>query len=327
MSSLAIYGYGQDAFFSNILSQSSYDNPTYSSLEKIGDNNNGRITITYRDQWNKISKGAYSSALIEADYSFYQSAVDNWNGGIYFYNDVSNSGVYKINGATLVSNYGRKLVDQRHNKASLFLGAGLGYNNTNINSSNLWFGRQYDQSIFEINTDISSGEPPLVDNLSYFSIDFGARLINEFKNIETEFALATAHLNNPTIGSFDNQESIGTRITGLARIAIEANRSTIHQFQAKFISQVKSLQIVPAYVLKLSVNDYDDYKLQIGTGLRLINNIDGLGAESIIISAGIRTSSWSGAISYDINVSDLNFHTRGGGAFELTLGYLLTSPQ
>ncbi len=310
-----------------MLSRSSYDNPTFSSVTKIGDNNTGRVSLTYRDQWNNISKGAYSSALVEADYSIYQSGVDNWNGGLFFYNDVSNSGIYTITGATLVSSYGRKLMNQRHNKASLFLGAGLGYHNTNISSSGLWFGRQYDQSIFEVNTDLSSGEPPLADNLSYFSIDFGIRLINEFRNIETEFALATAHLNNPTIGSFDNPESIGTRVTGLASIAIKVNRSIIHQFQTKFISQVRALQVIPGYILKLSVDDYDDYQLLVGAGLRVVNNIEGLGAESLIFSAGIQSSSWIGSISYDLNVSDLNFHTRGGGAFELTLGYLLTRPQ
>lgn len=326
---MTITAQSQDAFFSNILSQSIYDNPTFNSVKEIGqDETRGRISLSYRDQWNRISQGTYSSTLLEADYSFYQSSLDNWNAGIYFLNDVSNSGVLKINGANLVSSYGRKLVDNRDNKATLFLGAGLGYNNTNINTNGLWFGRQYDQSIFEVNTELANGEGNITgDELSYLSIDFGLRLINQFRKVRTEFAIAAVHLNNPTIGDSNNPESIGTRINGFASISLLTNKTITHSFQTRVISQLQSLQVVPTYVLDFSVHSDDNYKLKAGTGLRLVNNIDGIGTESLIVSVGLESKKWSGLISYDINISDLNFHTRGGGAFEIKLAYYIAQRQ
>ena len=311
------------------MSKSIYENPTFSSVEEIGlKEKKGSVSVTYRDQWNKISQGTYSSTLLEADYSIYQSSLDNWNAGIYFLNDVSNSGVYRINGATLVSSYGRKLSDKRNNKSTLFLGAGLGFNSTNISTNSLWFGRQYDQSVFEINRDLPSGEGNLASgDLSYFSIDFGIRLTNQFRKAKTEFAISAAHLNNPTIGDFDSPESIGTRINGFGSISLLSSKTLIHTFQTRVFIQQESLQLVPTYTLDFSINDYDDYKLKAGTGLRLVNNISGLGAESLIVSAGLESSQWSGLISYDINISDLNFHTRGGGAFEIKLAYFFSSRE
>ena len=139
--------------------------------------------------------------------------------------------------------------------------------------------------------------------------------------------MAAAHLNNPTIGELENLEGIGTRINGFASISLLRSKTIIHNFQTRVIAQQKSFQLVPTYVLDFSLDQDDDYTLKAGAGLRIINNISGLGAESLIVSAGIEASHWSGLLSYDINVSDLNFHTRGGGAFEVKLAYFITSRQ
>jgi len=285
----------------------------------------GSVSLTYRDQWNKISIGAYSTALLESDFSFYSSSIDNWSAGIILYNDVSNNGIYKINNATFTTSYTRKIQDGRINKTALSLGGGIGYSRTNINTSQLWFGRQYDQSIFAVNSEISNGEPSLVEDRNYMSIDFGFRLLNEFNSFSTEIALSATHLNNPSIGDFDTPETIGTRVTGIGNIGYKARRNLTHNLFVKAITQNKSFQITPAYVLDFDFNDYDDKSLKLGIGARMVNTIDGIGAESAILTFKIESRQWTGGIAYDINISDLNFHTRGGGAFELSLGYLISS--
>ena len=316
--------YGQDAIFSNILDKSQYDNPAFASSQYT-DDHKGQVSFKHRDQWNRVAANAYSSTFLEADYKLYGTSLDSWSGGMILLNDVSQNAVFKTNNVTLFGSYSRVIQKSRSSKQSVALGAGIGYNSTNLNTSTLWFGRQYDQQALTVNTELSNGEEELSRRNSFVGLDLGLSWNYESKKIKSEFAVSAAHLNDPALDSTLESETIGRRVSFLASFSYKGSRYTTHSLSVKGRNQQSAFQAIPYYSLEYSLRDSEDITMTVGTGLRLVRNIDNFGAESLIVAMGLRATRWTATISYDYNVSDLNFFTRGGGAFEFSLGYRFAS--
>jgi len=249
------------------------------------------------------------------------SRLDAWNIGALFLNDVSNNGRLRVNIAGLSASYTRALMKTRLRQLSLTAGAALSYNQTNVNTRDLWFGRQYDQTNLEIDRSIDSGEGGLNSNNDHLSLDGGINLSFQNKKLGIDFSTGIFHFNNPSLNA-TTEELISRRLTNRIKVSYKPGKTAEHTVFLRSIYQQPGHQLVGGYGISFSINE-DETVLSTTSALRLTNGLEGYGVESAIVSFGVDFSGWGCYLSYDINVSDLNYQFRGTGALELGLSYYL----
>ena len=316
--------YGQDPYFSG-LGTSLYNNPAASLINLDGDEETkGSLSTTYRDQWSKVSNNAYKTTNLEGNLRIYESTLDCWNIGMVLLNDRSINALLKTNTILLTTAYTRKFASSRSRSNIITVGSSVGYHSSNINLNDLWFGRQYDLSIFEVSENMSNGETTILDNRSYFSLNVGGRWIaNLDSKNKVSLSVAVHQLNRPTIGFNEENNSLSSRV-----VAIGSYRSTLTRFLSQelglsYTHQLNSYQLNPYYQVIYALPDNDDISLLLSLSGRIANSINGVLLDAVIPAIGIESNTWQARISYDVNVSSLRMTTPNAGALELTLGYYL----
>ena len=315
----------QDPFFSR-MTNSIYNSPASSLTNLDGETSKGQITLNYRDQWSKVSNAAFRTGSIEGNFRIYESSIDCWNIGAVLLNDRSNNAILKTNNIFVNTAYSRKFSQQRTRSNIVTVGASLSYNSTNIDIDDLWFGRQYDLTNFELSQNMSNGETTILDNRRYFSISAGARWIARFDTKHRlTLSLASHHINKPTVGLNEDQTSLASRIFTSAIYQGSVTRFLTQDIGLSYTQQLNSFQLNPFYQIKYALPDNDDVSLLMALSARVANSINGVLLDAIIPSVGMRSREWEALLSYDINVSSLQQTTPNTGALELTLGYYLKS--
>lgn len=325
-------GSSQDAFFSqnegpNLLLSPAHTHTPFTQEQPSAIH----LSLRYRDQWSKIAHTAYSTAAAMLDMRIYSSSVDSWNIGLIMMNDKTASNQLNTNNVQLTTAYTRKLSGgHRRQSQVITLGGAIGFMSTNINNTDLWFGRQYDTNLFAINNNLESGEDSNFETQNTFTIDLGGRWIYINKSNQYGLIGALHHINRPSMGATEGSD-IGARLTlqGIIKMALN---SKVHQKATlTYVGQLSSFQIQPYYALHFKWQDHggstgsDDIEAHIGLGLRIANSIDAMILDAMIPTIGLSAERWQAAFSYDINTSDLNFYTNRTGAFELSLGYNMGS--
>lgn len=314
---------GQDPYFATLDHETLYFNPSYFSY--VNDNDiKGKVAMRYRDQWNNITSPAFRTSSIEAEFKTYSSYLDSWHLGVLLLNDQSNEGGLKQNSGGLILGYSRKLSSSRNSFHQLTFGTGISINRTNTSSQDLWFSRQYDQTKFEIDPNLSSGETLLLENQSVFNLDIGVRWhykVSKYTDIKIGYA--AHHINTPTVGLISSSYDIRQRNLLSVALSYQSNRVLKHLGGLSFISQSPSFHIVPSYGVTLDFPDSDQYAMDATLSSRISKNANGLSNDAIIINVGLQSSKWKAGFAYEITTSRLNVLTRGNGALELRLAYYL----
>ncbi len=239
-------------------------------------------------------------------------------------NDRSINALLKTNSFLLSTAYTRKFSSNRSQSNIITVGTSVGYHSTNINLNDLWFGRQYDLSTFEVSDNMSNGETTFLDNRRYASINIGARWIaNLDSKNKVTLSVAVHQLNKPTIGFNEENTSISSRIYTSASYKGILTRFLSQELGLSYTQQLNSFQLNPFYQLHYALPDSDDVSLIVSMSGRIANSINGVLLDAIIPAIGIQSTTWQARISYDINVSNLRMTTPNAGALELTLGYYL----
>lgn len=315
----------QDPYFGNIDSETLYFNPA--NVSYAFDNEvRGKVAIKYRDQWNNISSPAFRTMSMEGEFKIYGSHIDSWHIGLIALSDRSNTGLLKQNGINLQTAYSRKLFSGRKKFQAVTLGVDLGTTRTNSNTNELWFSRQYDQTKFEIDPNLSNGETSLLDNTSHYSLNLGAKWqYHHENNMDVIIGLAAHHLNNPPIGQITNTYNLSQRYLLFLMLEKNIRRNLRHKLGLSILNQSPSQQIIPSYGVSIDFPEADNVAMHATLSTRLSKNVKGYLNDAILISIGIKSKQWYGGFSYEINTSGLNFVTRGNGAMELSLGYYFLS--
>lgn len=314
---------GQDPFFS-VSNGLLYENPTAHTNVLTEKDRKGMVNLTYRDQWRSLSDPSFSSFMLESAFIPYKSSVDNWLIGATFLNDKSNGGVLNNNLAQLHTAYQRKFAGGFRSYHKISFGASFSYQRTNLTSQDLWFGRQYDMSNLQIDRTVSNGESFNLESSGFASLSLG--LSWKFKmNTTTSLnsSVALHHLNKPEYGFNESKESLSRRINFDIVFTTALNRHIDHGAFLKVIDQQPSRQLTAGYHISFGMNREDSSGLDASIATRLINSISGTSFESLIFSLGIEKAKWRGSMSYDLNISSLNYFTRGNGALEISLAYYL----
>ncbi len=284
----------------------------------------GKAALRYRDQWNSISSPAYRTTEIEAEYRFYGSSIDSWHAGLYLVNDQSNNSILKQNSGSLLLAYSRKFGSYRHSFHQFTVGSGVSINRTNINTGDLWFSRQYDQTKFVVESNVSSGETNLTDNRGFASIDLGIKWqYRVMKDLNIYLGFSSHHINQPNNGFVDMQERLESRNMFSAQLSKKTGRTLTHFLDLYAISQQPSLQLIPGYGIQVDFPDNEDVAIKAALHSRVVRSLEGLSNDALIVTIGILSEEWGGSFTYEINTSKLNGTTRGNGALEIGLSYFI----
>lgn len=200
----------------------------------------------------------------------------------------------------------------------------MSINRTNTTSQDLWFSRQYDQTKFEIDPNLSSGETMLLDNQSVFNLDLGIKWHYKISRLSTlKAGYAAHHINTPTVGLISNSYSIKQRNLVSIEYTYQSGKTLKQLGRLSIISQSPSLHILPSYGITLDFPDSDQFAMEAILSTRISKNTNGLSNDAIIINIGLQSTQWNAGFAYEITTSSLNDLTRGNGALELRLAYYL----
>lgn len=316
---------GQDAFFAQLDHETFYFNPAnniiYDEIDK-----KGKVSLRYRDQWNNIVSPAYQTVYMEGDFRIYKSYLDNWDLGLSLLSDNSNDGILRNNGATIRLSYSRRFARYGTSFQELTLGTTTGAYKTNTNSKDLWFGRQYDQTNFAIDPNLASGETMLLDSRNHYSIDIGLRYRYKFSQaLDITAGFAVHHINGPQLGLILGDEILDKRYLLHGNVDVKGGPKLVHNFKTAILKQGPFFMVMPAYGVTVDFPESEEVSMVGSIATRVTRSAISLQNDAVILSLGIKSRSWAGEFSYEINTSGLNLVTRGNGAMELSLNYYILS--
>lgn len=329
---MSLTSIAQDAYFSHIKSNDLYFNPAQ-GLNPLINDTKAKLDLQFRDQWNSIAKGdVYTTTKLDAEVNVYNSTVDAWNVGLIFLSDNSSSRILKQTSFTLSGSYLRKLSGSYRDKAGDYISAGLSYSfsQTNLDLSSVWFSRQFDITALQFDRDISSGEIFENDNTSFSSLIAGlhwTRMLNDHEFLAAGFSVS--HINNPSLSEANASNTLPVKLNMSLRSKLNIVESFFHAPSIQFSYQAGYYQITPAYRLIVGIESKEesDFAVSLGTGVRVVNNINGISTDAIIFLFGISSETWSFDFSFDMTSSALNDFNNRNGAIELSLAYRILRPE
>jgi len=323
---ISLGSHAQDPFFSQVDMFKPYVNPA-NGFNALATDIKLKLELQFRDQWNNIEMGDdYATSMVNAEYNFYKSNVDSWNAGLLFLSDRSNTGYLKQTSFQTFTSYSRKLSGNRrgiNGSHVLTLGASFGLGQTNVDLSNLWFGRQYDLSTFSPDLGADSGEPIIRDNASYIDLNLGGRWIYyNTDKIFTTLGIAVSHVNQPGLSASDETIKYASRLNVHLAKQMQLGKSMYHKPSLTYIQQDWAYQFLPAYKLIFDLNNQDeDFSLESGFAARIVHGLESTIMDAFIFYLGLGASKWHLDFSFDLNTSTLRPATNGIGALELGIRY------
>lgn len=279
--------FGQDMHFSQFEINRLSFNP--SLIGDIKNNYNYKVNLQRRSQWKSVSIPFSTIAFSFENKDFWR----NFNYGIEFSND--NSGDANLSTSQINLGISKRFKILNNNLA---FGGVVGFAQKNIDLSNL---------IFEESEDIYT------NNLYFPDLGFGAAFQKRMNNfLILNSGISFFHVNRPK-QSFQSSSSVYLPTKKNLHVSIEYLFSTSFELKSQFLftsqnpSKESLIRLDPIY--------------KIGD-LEMISSIMYRWKDAIILGCGIYKKNVSGFLSYDINISDLNYASKKRGGFEFAIIYI-----
>ncbi len=290
-------------------------------------NGRWRVTANYRDQWSSflapVPFRTYSAAF---DARFEVGRNDYAAFGIGAMHDEAGTARYMQNKVHVGGAFLKQLTGGRY-KAEHYISAGaqLGFGQSSIDWSQLWFSRQFDPTSETPDMSAPNGEPNAgADTKPY--LDFNAGLLWYALFGDNGFIYAGGalhHVNEPGISLIeDDQETLYSRWSGHAggQFPVSDNLSLLPG--ALFMKQGPALESDFGMNIRYSNNDLNELAMRAGVWARLGNKPEkGFQMDAITIVGMLELDRWMLGLSYDITVSGLTDANNSRGAFEVSLTY------
>lgn len=319
----------QDANFSQYYSAPLYLNPALTGLEP-----NPHFALNYRGQWKNFNYPYFigQASFIHPIYVKVNNYLEHKGGvGVSVFNELSgNNGAFANYGANFTLSY-NLILDQTGSQMVSF-GVQSGYIENRININELTWGSQYDPFI-GFDPSIAPSVDLFTDRVSYTSFNAGIMYYYKSKkrlynNSISGFAgFATNYLNRPDHSFYQSTEPV--RMPMLFKfhggLELKSSDNTMSISPNVLIQHQKDLtqyDIGSYFTYEILDNmgrQSKSYSLLIGTWFRL--------QDSFILSAGFQAPNYTVGFSFDSNVSTLRYNSRGGGAFEISLNYILAKEK
>lgn len=299
-------------------------------------NCNSRMIVNYRNQWATVLTNPYNTFSASYDQKVPVGREDYFGWGASAWGDVAGETKYKQFMGRLTGSFSKKLFGDRNRSHYLVAGADVGVNQRGMDLGALRFGSQYDPvtGIF----DPSRPQDPIVSEITpvtFMDISGGLLWFSVFDRQTNFYAgVSLAHINRPNVSMIQDEYRLYQRLTlhGGGEFPINRNVSMVPGFVV--FSQGPSFEgnIGNSFRFDMGSTNYFSQSLEVGGWVRLVNNyIDenskNLGAESVILSARFNYDQFGIGFSYDWNISPLKGASRGNGAFEFSLNYLICGAE
>lgn len=314
---LASFAIAQDPHFSQFFSSPLTLNPAFTGKF----NGVVRAAGNYRNQWPTINR-AYETGTASVDFPIMAANIpstDTWGVGFMGYTDKSAAGAVGFNYFSVSTAYHKGLDEDGFKQ----LGAGfqVTYANMLINTSKLTFEDQLTSAGFTNPTQEVFNNATLKS--SYIDVNAGI-LYTVSTTDRNHFygGVSLYHINRP------KQEFTGINYNLYPRATIHAGgyfpvgfQTTLH-FSGLFSTQAGAQEGVIGGAMQFIAGDPDADKptsFYGGGWFRF--------GDAIIPYVGLEFNDLRAGVSYDINMSDLKTASQSRGGIEISLIYIMRSPE
>lgn len=299
-------------------------------------NCNNRAIVNYRNQWATVLTNPYNTFSASYDQKVPVGRQDYFGWGASAWGDIAGETKYKQFMGRLTGSFSKKLFGGRNTSHYLVVGADVGINQRSLDKGALRFGSQYDPTTGVF--DPGAPTDPTLDLITpttFFDVSGGLLWFSVFDRRTNVYAgAALAHINRPNVSMIEQEFQLYQRLTlhGGAEFPVSRTLSLVPGFVV--FSQGPSFEgnIGNSFRFDMGSTNFFSQSFEVGAWVRVVNNYineesKNLGAESVIISTRFNYNEFGLGFSYDWNVSKLRGASRGNGAFEFSLNYLICGPE
>ncbi len=322
---LSILAYSQDRNFTQFYSSPLNFNPALTGAV----DGRHRIILNQRNQWQSILPQPFTTTGVSFDMNFkpykIQTQPNKFGIGLMFFNDKVGPGEFTTNQIGLSGAYHKALdMDGKH-----YLSGGFqfGIQQKSLTYDNLSFNDQFNGSTGYV---LATGENLPGNNISFGDLSAGLQWSLSPKDRTSVYAgLAFHHLTQPDVSFYQEDPLIttdsrlNTKIAGHFGLQLPINKKTSFQPRAMVYVQGSHIEINAGANLSLSISDYNDTNLILGTWFRPVSDVEGgFDLDAAVILVGFQRAGFQVGVSYDVNMSNLSNTTGGRGALEFSAMYI-----
>ena len=300
------YCYTQDIHWSMQFENPIYQNPCNSGLK----NSDFRVSMNYRNQWKSVTK-SFNTFSLSCDKKI--NTNNRIGVGAIIINDDAGDG--KLKTLEIRGNVNYTLYKPINERYIITIGIDIGLNYRKFNFEDYKFESQYNGLMFQQN--LPSNEA--IQNNQKINAIIGSGIkydyiINAKQNINIGYTIF--NINKPNQGFYgvplyrDRRHHVSVNINTRMNKKIKAIYTINLQHQLTYNEVISGLKLNYNALFKNK-----QYTLCLG----LYNR----NKDAIICQFGISKSNWIGNLSYDINYSSLSIASKGKGASEISIQYLL----
>lgn len=323
-----IWVYGQDIHFTNFRQAPVSFNPGLTGSFA----GSYRISAIYRDQWRSISNSQpYKTPFISAEVNIKQGLLSKYDwiaGGMSFYSDKSGTNGFKNQLAALTAGY-HFSADKSYDRVfsvGLSYGSGSqGFNVFELSFPSQLAGGDTEQFRSDENGNLDRSFSDLTLGIAY-----KVKINNEGDMVR--FGITGAHLNGPNISLTGSQANTNpnpdpdpqppitnNRIVNLGRRILLSGEGSFQTAEKVRINPAMLIQAMSSSA-EIAVQATADYLLDAKKGNIVTGGLGYRVGDAVELIAGVQLKDFKIGLSYDLTVGSVS--RAGGGAFELSVGYI-----
>lgn len=286
-----------------------------------------RANLNYKEQWKSVAS-PYKTIGGSYDMRFKENKSGFFAGGINFYSDRAGDAKMGVAQGNLNLAYHLKIAEGQ----TLGLGVMGGYAQRSVNTTNLQWGNQYDQSQGLYNSALSTGEAA-AGNFSNSYVDLGGGIAYTYKQgeknltgnnqIYATIGAAMFHVHKPDYSFVGNGSELLYRkfvLHGNALFGFPHSRiSIVPGFQYKI--QGGARELIFGSNIRYRIQE-DAHFTGFVTGASLSLGCFYRNKDAVVLTSLLQFGGYGIGVSYDLNVSDLTQASNGKGGIELALRFI-----
>lgn len=317
----------QDPVFSQYYTNPVYANPAMTGLFK-GDM---RFSFNYRDQWSSVlGNDPFKTHAVAGELKLTTNGKDIIGIGADMLRDVSGSSNFNVTRAGVNLAVQKQLSGSRRSKSATYLGLGgrVGYGQHRINPGSVWMTSDYDSIRVEVRPGATNSLPPnfIGTTKGYLDITAGVNLSIVKRKYGFFAGLSAHHLNSPNVSFFfGKEEPLKTRLSAFMGGELQIS-DQLRLVPSSIVDyQGNSLRTTLGSALDYTSREHGDVSIRAGIYGRFVKSVTGsLYGESAIFVTKVEMKNISAGLSYDVNFGHIASATDNRGAFEISLGYIVT---
>lgn len=317
----------QDAHFSQFFASPLILNPALAGTAGSA----YRLNLNYRDQWRSALDNPLRTFNLAGDIRYevgqQKTYSDMVGAGFMFYSDQVGDFDLNTNQIALVGAYHKSL--SKHYPQYLGIGLQFGLYQKSINYEDLTFADQFNAIDGYTN---ATGE--LLPANNFAVVDFATGLsymVEPTKDLSYSLGISYAHFTSPNVSFYKSDQTpnptlvrknaLNAKLTGFAALSFRTAETLEIQPRVLYLKQGNHSEANIGTNFRYKFIEQQGRYFHIGPWLRMVNNEDGFGVESIILAVGVEFGSFTLGLSYDHNISDLITDRSGLNAFEISFAY------